>query len=489
MTDLNKLTITAALEGLANKDFTAAELTKAHIKAIEDGRALNAYVTQTPDLALEQAQKSDSRRANGEKTGLLEGIPLAMKDLFCTNGVRTTASSKILENFIPPYESTVSQKLWDAGAVLLGKVSLDQFGMGSSNINSHFGNVINPWTRKDDPSVQLTPGGSSGGSAAAVAGYQAMGATATDTGGSVRQPAAFTGTVGVKPSYGRCSRWGVIAFASSLDTPSFMGRTVEDATLLLQAAAGHDAKDSTSAMRDVPDWMAALKNTDLTGLKVGIPKEYNVDGMPADITNIWQQGAQWLKDAGAEVIDISLPHTHYALATYYILAPAEASSNLARYDGVRYGHRTSEYDDLIDMYEKTRAEGFGEEVKRRILIGTYVLSAGYYDAYYIKAQKVRRLIANDFENAFTQCDVILAPTAPSTAFALGENQDDPVKMYLNDVFTIPASLAGAPAMSVPAGLDAQGLPLGLQLISKRWDEETMLKAGRAIELAANFKGL
>lgn len=488
MTDLNKLTITAALDGLKAKDFTATELTEAHLSAMEAGKALNAYITETPDLARAQAKASDERLAKGQ-AGLLEGIPLAMKDLFCTKDVRTTAASKILENFVPPYESTVSQKLWDAGAVMLGKVSLDQFGMGSSNINSHFGNVINPWTRKDDPAAQLTAGGSSGGSAAAVAGYQAMGATATDTGGSVRQPAAFTGTVGVKPSYGRCSRWGVIAFASSLDTPSFMGRTVEDATLLLQAASGHDPQDSTSALRDVPDFLAALKNTDLKGLKVGIPKEYNVDGMPADITKIWEQGAQWLKEAGAEIIDVSLPHTHYALATYYILAPAEASSNLARYDGVRYGYRTGEYNDLIDMYEKSRAEGFGDEVKRRILIGTYVLSAGYYDAYYIKAQKVRRLIANDFEAAFEKCDVLLAPTAPSTAFALGENQDDPVKMYLNDVFTIPASLAGAPAMSVPAGLDGQGLPLGLQLISKRWDEETMLKVARALELAANFKGL
>lgn len=490
MTDLNKLTITAALEGLKTKDFTAQELTQAHIDAMHSdaGKALNAFITETPDLALEQAKRSDARRAAGQ-AGMLEGIPLAMKDLFCTEGVRTTAASKILENFIPPYESTVSQKLWDAGALMLGKVSLDQFGMGSSNINSHFGNVINPWRSKDAPDTDLTAGGSSGGSAAAVAGHLAMGATATDTGGSVRQPAAFTGTVGIKPSYGRCSRWGVIAFASSLDTPSFMGRTVEDASLLLQAASGHDPKDSTSAVRDVPDFIAALKDTNLKGLKVGIPKEYTVDGMPAEITAIWEQGAQWLKEAGAEVIEVSLPHTHYALATYYILAPAEASSNLARYDGVRYGYRTSEYSDLIDMYEKTRAEGFGTEVKRRILIGTYVLSAGYYDAYYIKAQKVRRLIAQDFDNAFKQCDVILAPTAPSTAFALGENQDDPVKMYLNDVFTIPASLAGAPAMSVPAGLDKQGLPLGLQLISKRWDEATLLKAGRALEQAANFKGL
>lgn len=489
MTDLNKLTITEALAGLESKDFSAEDLTTAHIKAQEDNRALNAYITETPDLAISQAKAADERRANGTATGILEGIPLAHKDLFCTNGVRTTAASKILENFIPPYESTVGQKLWDNGAVMMGKVSLDQFGMGSSNINSHFGDVINPWKREGDGDAQLTPGGSSGGSSAAVASYTAMGATATDTGGSVRQPAAFTGTVGLKPSYGRCSRWGVIAFASSLDTPSFMARSVEDSALLLQATAGHDAKDSTSAELDVPNFLEGLKEADVKGLTVGIPKEYTQDGMPSEIKALWEQGAQWLREAGANVVEVSLPHTHYALATYYILAPAEASSNLARYDGVRYGHRASEYSDLIDMYEKTRAEGFGSEVKRRILIGTYVLSAGYYDAYYIKAQKVRRLITEDFENAFKQCDVLLTPTAPSAAFGLHDNEDDPIKMYLNDVFTVPASLAGVPAMSVPAGKDAQGLPLGLQLIGKRWDEKTLLKAGRAIERAANFKGL
>ncbi len=488
MSELNKQTITNALEGLNNKDFSAVELTQAHIDAMAEHKSLNAFVTETPDLALEQAKASDERRAKGEKPGLLEGIPLAIKDLFCTNGVRTTASSKILENFVPPYESTVTQKLWDAGALMLGKVSLDQFGMGSANINSHFGPVINPWKRKGDD-TNLVPGGSSGGSSAAVAAHMAMGATATDTGGSVRQPAAFCGLVGIKPSYGRCSRWGVISFASSLDTPSFMGRSVADASLLLQATSGHDSKDSTSAAREAHDLLSALKDQDVKGMKIGIPKEYNAPGMPEEITKVWEQGAAWLKDAGAQVIDISLPHTKYALATYYILAPAEASSNLARYDGVRYGHRADDYGDLIDMYEKTRAEGFGEEVKRRILIGTYVLSAGYYDAYYIKAQQVRRLIAQDFEKAFEQCDTILTPTAPSAAFAIGENQDDPIKMYLNDVFTVPASLAGMPAISVPAGLNDEGLPLGLQLISPRWREDTLVRTAQAIENAAGFKGL
>lgn len=486
MSDLIKLSIKEARKGLDKGDFSATELAQAHIAEVEVQRGLNAFITETPDIALAQAAQADANIAEGN-AGALEGIPLAMKDLFCTKDVKTTASSKILENFVPPYESTVSSKLAAAGSIMMGKVSCDQFGMGSANMNSYFGPVINPWKRSNDD-TDLTPGGSSGGSSAAVAAHMAMGATATDTGGSVRQPAAFTGTVGIKPSYGRCSRWGVIAFASSLDCPSFMARSVDDTALLLQVAAGHDAKDSTSAEHAVPDF-SALEGYDLKGLKVGIPAEYTVDGMPEDIKKLWEQGAAWLKDAGAEIIDVTLPHTHYALATYYVIAPAEASSNLARYDGVRYGHRTSEYDDLIDMYQKTRAEGFGDEVKRRILIGTYVLSAGYYDAYYVKAQKVRRLIAQDFDKAFETCDVLLTPTAPSAAFALGENQDDPVTMYLNDVFTVPASLAGVPAMSVPAGLNAQGLPLGLQLIGKRWDELTMVKAGRALEAAAGFKGL
>lgn len=477
------LTIKEALAKLENREISAVELTQAHIDAMAAKRDLNAYVTETPELALEQAKASDARRAKGEAAGLLDGIPYANKDLFCTLGVRTTASSKILENFVPQYESTVGEKLLGAGAILLGKTSLDQFGMGSANTNSHFGNVLNPYGK------DLTPGGSSGGSAAAVSAKIAMCATATDTGGSVRQPAAFCGIVGAKPTYGRCSRWGVIAFASSLDQPSFMARTVEDTALMTQVASGYDPKDSTSAQRDVPDMVAAARSGNVKGLRVGIPKEYTIDGMPADIKALWEKGAQWLKDAGAEIVEVSLPHTHHALPVYYIIAPAEASSNLARYDGVRYGHRAAEYGNLNDMYEKTRAEGFGDEVKRRILIGTYVLSAGYYDAYYVKAQKVRALIAQDFEKAYEQCDVLLAPVTPSAAFKIGENQNDPVKMYMNDVFTIPASLAGLPAMSVPVGLNADGLPLGLQVIGKRWDEETMFKTGRALELAAGFKGL
>ena len=419
---------------------------------------------------------------------MLDGIPLAHKDLFCTQGVKTTAASKMLENFVPDYESTVGTQLWNAGGVMLGKTSLDEFAMGSSNTTSYFGDVINPWKRQGDD-TDLTPGGSSGGSAAAVAAKIAMGATATDTGGSVRQPAAFTGIVGVKPSYGRCSRWGIVAFASSLDTPSYMARSVEDSALLMQVASGYDPQDSTSAQRDVPNFRAAAQHGDVKGLRVGIPKEYTVDGMPAEIQKLWDQGAAWLKDAGAEIVEVSLPHTHHALPVYYIIAPAEASSNLARYDGVRYGHRADEFDDLNDMYEKTRSEGFGDEVKRRILVGTYVLSAGYYDAYYLKAQRVRQLIKQDFDKAYEQCDVLLTPTAPSAAFGLTENQDDPIKMYLNDVFTVTSNLAGVPAMSVPAGLDATGLPLGLQVIGKRWDEVTMLRAGRALEMAAGFKGL
>jgi aspartyl-tRNA(Asn)/glutamyl-tRNA(Gln) amidotransferase subunit A len=476
------LTITEALAKLESKEISAVELTQAHIDAMAKHKGLNAFITETPELALKQAAASDARRAAGN-VGLLEGIPYANKDLFCTKSVRTTAASKILENFVPDYDSTVGEKLLSHGAVMLGKTSLDQFGMGSANTNSYFGNVINPYGEG------LTPGGSSGGSAAAVAAKMAMCATATDTGGSVRQPAAFCGIVGAKPTYGRCSRWGVIAFASSLDQPSFMARSVEDTAIMTQAASGYDAKDSTSAARDVPNMIAAAKSGDVKGLRVGIPKEYTVDGMPSEIKALWEQGAQWLKEAGAEIVEVSLPHTSHALPVYYIIAPAEASSNLARYDGVRYGHRAKDFTNLNDMYEKTRAEGFGDEVKRRILIGTYVLSAGYYDAYYVKAQKVRALIARDFEKAYEQCDVLLTPVTPSAAFKIGENQNDPVKMYMNDVFTNPASLAGLPAMSVPAGKDANGLPLGLQIIGKRWDEETMFKTGRALEMAAGFKGL
>ncbi len=487
MTELTHLTIDEALTGLKNKDFTATELTKAHISALEAARHLNAFIVETPEIAMKQAAESDKRYAAGISRAL-DGIPFANKDLFCTNGVQTTAASKILEGFIPQYESTVSQKLFDDGAVMLGKTNLDQFAMGSSNTTSAYGNVINPWKRSGGSNADLVPGGSSGGSAAAVAARIAMGATATDTGGSIRQPAAFCGIVGIKPTYGRCSRWGVVAFSSSLDHPGPLARTVKDNALLLQSMSGHDPKDSTSANIPVPDFAAALTG-DIKGKRIGIPKEFRLEGMPEDIEKLWDQGVKWLKEAGAEIVDISLPHTKYALPTYYIIAPAEASSNLARYDGVRYGYRAEDADTLKDMYAKTRAEGFGDEVKRRIMIGAYVLSAGYYDAYYIKAQKVRRLILQDFEKAFEICDAILTPTAPSAAFEIGANEDDPVKMYLNDVFTVTANLAGIPAMSVPAGLDSQGLPLGLQILGKAWDEEMVFKVGGVIEQAANFSAM
>ena len=487
MSELTHLSIDKALSGLKNKDFTAVELTQAHIDAVESARSLHAFIVETPELALKQAAESDKRYAAGEERPL-DGIPFANKDLFCTEGVQTTAASKILEGFVPRYESTVSQNLFNDGAVMLGKANLDQFAMGSSNTTSAFGNVISPWKRSDGSNAELVPGGSSGGSAAAVAARIAMGATATDTGGSIRQPASFCGIAGIKPTYGRCSRWGVVAFSSSLDTPGPLARTVKDNALLLQSMAGHDPKDSTSADKKVPDFTAAMTG-DVKGLKIGIPKEFKLDGMPEEIEKLWEQGIAWLKEAGAEIVDISLPHTKYALPTYYIIAPAEASSNLARYDGVRYGHRSENAETLNDMYAKTRAEGFGEEVKRRIMIGAYVLSAGYYDAYYIKAQKVRRLILQDFEKAYETCDAILTPTAPSAAFAIGENEDDPIKMYLNDVFTVTANLAGIPAISVPAGLDTQGLPLGLQILGKAWDEETVFKVGGVIEEAAQFKAM
>lgn len=482
MTDLTNLTIAEALKALENKDFTSVELTQAHIDAMAEHKDLNAYITETPEQALEQAKASDERR-NAGKAGALDGIPLGIKDLFCTNGIQTTAASKILEGFVPQYESTVTQNLLNDGAVFLGKTNLDEFAMGSSNTTSYFGNVINPWKRENDD-ADLVPGGSSGGSASAVAARICMGATGTDTGGSIRQPAAFCGISGIKPTYGRCSRWGTVAFASSLDQAGTFARTVEDNALLLQSMSSYDAKDSTSANIDVPDFLAALGG-DLKGKTIGIPKEYQVEGMPEEIAKLWEQGIEWVKSAGANTIEVSLPNTHHALATYYIIAPAEASSNLARYDGVRYGHRANE-EALIDMYEKTRAEGFGDEVKRRIMIGTYALSSGYYDAYYIKAQKVRRLIANDFTEAFKQCDALLTPTAPSAAFAIGENEDDPIKMYLNDVFTVPASLAGLPGMSVPAGKDSNGLPLGLQVIGKAWDEEMVFKVAQTIENLAQF---
>lgn len=486
MTDLTHLTIAKALEGLKKKEFSSAELTQAHIDATADFRHLNAYVTETPEIAMEMAKASDARRAKGT-VGNLEGIPLAIKDLYCTKGVRTTACSKILDNFVPTYESTVSANLFRDGAVMLGKTSLDEFAMGSSNTTSAYGNVISPWKRNNGDNADLVPGGSSGGSSAIVAARAAMGATGTDTGGSIRQPASFTGIAGIKPTYGRCSRWGIIAFASSLDQAGPFARTVEDCAIMLRSMAGYDPKDSTCADKPVPDYTAALTGN-VKGLRVGIPKEYNVDGLPAEISKLWEQGKEWLKAGGAEIVDISLPHSKYALPVYYIIAPAECSSNLARYDGVRYGPRI-EGANLTETYENTRAKGFGDEVKRRIMIGTYVLSAGYYDAYYTKAQKIRRLIAEDFTKAYEKCDVILAPTAPSAAFAIGENEDDPIKMYLNDVFTIPASLAGLPGMSIPAGLDSMGLPLGLQLIGRPWDEETVLRASHFVETAASFTAM
>ncbi len=482
MTALTDLTIAGALDGLAKKQFSSKELTQAHVKAVEAARTLNAFVTETPDKAMTMAAASDARRAKGE-AGLLDGVPLAIKDLFCTEGVLTTAGSHILDGFKPTYESTVTANLWKAGAVMLGKVNMDEFAMGSSNMTSHYGYVNNPWTRKGD-NRPLVPGGSSGGSAAAVAARIALGATGTDTGGSIRQPAAFTGIVGIKPTYGRCSRWGIVAFASSLDQAGPMTRTVEDAAIMLQAMAGHDSKDSTSVNAPVPDYRKALTG-DIKGLKVGIPKEYRIDGMAPEIETLWTQGIDWMKQAGAQIVDISLPHTKYALPTYYVIAPAEASSNLARYDGVRFGLRVPG-ESLDEQYENTRAAGFGKEVRRRVLIGTYVLSAGYYDAYYLKAQKVRALIANDFSQAFKTVDIILTPSTPSAAFAAGEKMDDPLAMYLMDVFTVTVNLAGLPGISVPAGLSADGLPLGLQLIGKAFDEETVLKVGQVLEKSANF---
>jgi aspartyl-tRNA(Asn)/glutamyl-tRNA(Gln) amidotransferase subunit A len=483
MSALTSLTLKAALDGLADKSFSSVEITQAHIEAVEAARALNAFVLETPEKALEMAKASDARRAKGA-AGPLDGAPLGIKDLFCTEGVRTTAASKIIGEFVPTYESTVTANLWRDGAVMLGKLNLDQFAMGSSNETSCWGPVVNPWRAKGG-NAQLTPGGSSGGSASAVAAELCLGATATDTGGSIRQPAAFTGTVGIKPTYGRCSRWGVVAFASSLDQAGPMARTVEDAAILLTSMAGHDPKDSTSLPVETPNF-ASFVGKSVKGLRIGVPKEYRVDNMPAEIDALWEQGIAWLKEAGCEIVEVSLPHTKYALPAYYIVAPAEASSNLARYDGMRYGLRV-DGDNLTDTYEKSRAEGFGAEVKRRIMIGTYVLSAGYYDAYYLKALKVRRRIADDFDQAFEKVDALLTPTAPSAAFALGDRADDPVAMYLNDIFTVTVNLAGLPGMSIPAGLDASGLPLGLQLIGRALDEGTLFSLGGAIEKAANFR--
>lgn len=482
MTDLTKLTVSAALDGMAAGDFSARELTAAHITAMEASNVLNTFITKTPEIAVDAATASDARRAKGE-AGLMEGIPIAMKDLFCTKGVQTTAASHILDGFTPKYESTVSGNLWAEGAVMLGKANLDEFAMGSSNETSFYGNVINPWRRTGDDHP-MVPGGSSGGSASSVASFSAMAATGTDTGGSIRQPASFVGIVGMKPTYGRCSRWGVVAFASSLDQAGPMTRSVRDSAIMLEAMAGFDPKDSTSVDMPVPDFQSALSG-DIRGLRIGIPKEYQLDGMNPEIQALWDQGIDWMKAAGAEIVNISLPNTKYALPAYYIIAPAEASSNLARYDGVRFGLRV-EGDDLNDMYASTRAEGFGDEVKRRLLIGTYALSAGYYDAYYLKAQKVRTRIADDFKQAFQDIDAILTPTTPSAAFGFGEKSDDPLAMYLNDVFTVPASLAGLPGISVPAGLSADGLPLGLQVLAKPFDEKTLFKVAGVLETAANF---
>jgi aspartyl-tRNA(Asn)/glutamyl-tRNA(Gln) amidotransferase subunit A len=486
MTDLTALTLTQARDGLRAKQFSATELTDAHLAAMAEARALNAFVLETPELARKMAGDSAERLAKGQG-GPLEGLPLGIKDLFCTKDVRTTACSHILESFVPTYESTVTSNLWRDGAVMLGKLNCDEFAMGSSNETSHFGPVVSPWRRRG-ADTKLVPGGSSGGSAAAVAAHLCVGATGTDTGGSIRQPASFCGIVGLKPTYGRCSRWGIVAFASSLDQAGPFARTVRDCAILLRSMAGPDAQDTTCVDRPVPDYEKAVGSS-VRGKRIGIPKEYRVPGMAAEIEALWQQGVRWLKDAGAETVDISLPMTKYALPAYYIVAPAEASSNLARYDGVRYGLREGGRD-VIAMYEQTRRAGFGKEVRRRIMIGTYVLSAGYYDAYYLHAQKVRTLIKRDFERSFADgIDAILTPTTPSAAFGIGEKgRADPIEMYLNDVFTVTVNMAGLPGISVPSGLDAQGLPLGLQLIGRPFEEATLFALGAAIEQAAgNFQ--
>jgi aspartyl-tRNA(Asn)/glutamyl-tRNA(Gln) amidotransferase subunit A len=516
MTELTKLGVAAIRDGVTSGAFTAVEVATAFNANVANAKALNAFIVETPEKAIEAAQAVDADRAAGKPLGKMAGVPIGMKDLFCTQGVQTTAASHILEGFVPTYESTVSANLWKAGAGMLGKLNMDQFAMGSSNETSYFGNVISPWRRSkivstDEANYEiikspknvirtvlpegkarldwtnaLAPGGSSGGSSSAIAARLCPAATGTDTGGSIRQPAAFVGISGIKPTYGRCSRWGVVAFASSLDQAGPMARDVRDCAIMLEAMTGFDPKDSTSLDLPVPAWEAGL-NSDLKGKRIGIPREYRLDGIDEDIAKMWDNGIAWLKDAGAEIVDISLPHTKYALPAYYIIAPAEASSNLARYDGVRYGLRDlPEGSGLQDMYAATRAAGFGEEVRRRIMIGTYVLSAGFYDAYYTQAQKVRALIARDFDNAWASCDLILAPTAPSAAFGLGEKSSDPLSMYLNDVFAVPASLAGLPAMSVPGGLSKEGLPLGLQIIGKALDEQAVLNAGLAIEQRSGF---
>lgn len=483
MANPTELSLAGLRDALRDKKLSSREVTDTYLDRIENADALNAFITKTHEKARAMADASDTRLAKGEG-GALEGVPLGIKDLFCTEETLTTAGSHILDGFKPEYESTVTSNLWRDGAVMLGKLNMDEFAMGSSNETSFFGGVINPWRRKGDE-TPLTPGGSSGGSSSAVAAHLCVAATGTDTGGSIRQPASLTATVGVKPTYGRCSRWGIVAFASSLDQAGPIARDTRDAAIMLRSMAGHDPKDSTSVNRPVPDYEAALGQS-VKGLRIGIPKEYRLDGMPDEIEKLWADGIAWMKDAGCQIVDISLPLTKYALPVYYIVAPAEASSNLARYDGVKYGLRAENYTDITSMYENTRAEGFGDEVKRRILIGTYVLSAGYYDAYYLRAQKVRKKIFDEFTNAFEKVDLILTPSAPSAAFGLGEKSNDPVQMYLNDVFTVTGNLAGLPGASVPAGLDAQGLPLGLQLLGKPFDEETLFKGMYALEQAAGF---
>ena len=477
MPDITNNSLTEIVELIKKKEIKSEEVTTAYINNIKKGKKLNSFISESFDIALKKSQIFD---ANPNFDSLLPGIPLAVKDLFCTNGVRTTAGSKMLENFVPNYESTVTANLWSEGAFLLGKLNSDEYAMGSSNETSFFGNVMNPVKEN------TVPGGSSGGSASALAANMTPATIGTDTGGSIRQPASFTGTVGLKPTYGLCSRWGIVAFASSLDQAGPMAKTVSDCALMLEAMSGFDPKDSTSINRKKENYSKKLTKN-IKGLKIGIPKEYRVEGMPNEIEEIWEKGKKILKEEGAEIIDISLPHTEYALPTYYIVAPAEASSNLARYDGVKYGFRSSKGSSLIEMYENTRSEGFGDEVKRRILIGTYVLSSGYYDAYYIKAQKVRQLIKSDFDNAFTKVDAILTPSTPSSAFKIGEKKDDPISMYLNDIFTVPANLAGIPAMSVPAGHDKNNLPLGLQLIGKPLGEQTLLNLAFSMESKSNFK--
>ncbi len=483
MADLTNLTLAEARKGLEKKEFSALDLTNASLQAIERAGALNAVITLCAERALKMAERAQEKINKGDG-GALEGIPIGVKDLFCTEGIASGACSNILEGFVPPYESSVTNNLWQAGSVMLGKLNMDEFAMGSSNETSKYGAVVNPWKAKNSDK-ELVPGGSSGGSAAFVAARLGYGATASDTGGSIRQPAALTGTIGMKPSYGRCSRWGMIAFASSLDQAGPITNTVRDSAILLTSMAGHDPKDTTSINCPVPDYEAML-GKNVKGMKIGIPKEYRMEGVPEEINALWEKGMEWFKEQGAEIIEVSLPHTKYALPAYYIVAPAEASSNLARYDGVRYGLRV-EGKSLEEMYQNTRAAGFGDEVRRRVFMGTYVLSAGYYDAYYVKAQKIRRLIANDFHSVFKKVDVLLTPTTPNAAFALGEKMDDPLSMYINDIFTVPANMSGIPAISVPAGLDKQGLPLGLQLMAPAFGEEVLFQTAYALEEAAGFQ--